>query len=294
MTGTNYFEYLSQVHEIDERCEIHGTRLKVFKDFEPFCLACREERIREEEQKRFEQAFDRKKRRTTQEVLLKDSVYTDSTLQTACFENYHVKPGTEAEHAKEFAINQAREYYRLRLENNKSIDQEQEEEQQPAFTTVFSGPVGVGKSHLAMSILKKLNEYNDLTYSCLFFSLDQLLRRIRNSYDDESEYLTEARAVQLALDADYFVLDDLGAEVGSIETNKRATDFMIRVLNAIVDGRQGKGLIITTNLTNLQIQAIYGHRIYSRLFANSKNHLFIFNDKRQTPDYRLMGGEKNV
>lgn len=46
MTGTNYFEYLSQVHEIDERCEIHGTRLKVFKDFEPFCLACREERIR--------------------------------------------------------------------------------------------------------------------------------------------------------------------------------------------------------------------------------------------------------
>ena len=51
MTGTNYFEYLSQVHEIDERCEIHGTRLKVFKDFEPFCLACREERIREEEQR---------------------------------------------------------------------------------------------------------------------------------------------------------------------------------------------------------------------------------------------------
>nr|WP_269816264.1 ATP-binding protein [Enterococcus faecalis] len=214
-------------------------------------------------------------------------------MQSACFENYHAKPGTEAEQAKEFAINQAREYYRLRLENNKSIEQEQEE-QQPAFTTVFSGPVGVGKSHLAMSILKKLNEYNDLTYSCLFFSLDQLLRRIRNSYDDESEYLTEARAVQLALDADYFVLDDLGAEVGSIETNKRATDFMIRVLNAIVDGRQGKGLIITTNLTNLQIQAIYGHRIYSRLFANSKNHLFIFNDERQTPDYRLMGGEKNV
>ncbi|MDK6248632.1 DNA replication protein, partial [Escherichia coli] len=99
------FEYLSQVHEIDERCEIHGTRLKVFKDFEPFCLACREERIREEEQKRFEQAFDRKKRRTTQEVLLKDSVYTDSTLQSACFENYHAKPGTEAEKAKEFAIN---------------------------------------------------------------------------------------------------------------------------------------------------------------------------------------------
>lgn len=292
MTGTNYFEYLSQVHEIDECCETHGTRLKVFKDFEPFCLVCREERIREEEQKRFEQAFERKKRRMTQEVLFKDSVYSDLTIESACFENYTVQDGSEAEQAKLFAVEQARDYYKLFLKNQELL--EQKEKKQPVFTTVFSGPVGVGKSHLAMSILQKLNEHNDCSYSCLFFSIDQLLRRIRNSYDDENEQITEMRAIQLAINADYFVLDDLGAEVGGIETNKTASDFVIRVLNAIVDGRQGKGLIITTNLTNLQIKSIYGARIYSRLFANSKNHLFIFSDKRKTQDYRLIGSNSYV
>ncbi|GEK32467.1 hypothetical protein KZO01_27760 [Kurthia zopfii] len=45
------------------------------------------------------------------------------------------------------------------------------------------GDVGVGKSHLAMSILRNLNEKRDV--ECLFISVREMMSKIRDSFDNK-------------------------------------------------------------------------------------------------------------
>lgn len=137
------------------------------------------------------------------------------------------------------------------------------------FTTWFTGNPGVGKSHLAMSILRNLNETGEKDKRCIFASVDEMLLRIRASFDDKESPYTEHYFVDLLSNADYLVLDDLGAETGGTGTNKKATDFTLRVLYAIANGRQNKPTIVTTNLTREALVRMYDPKLVSRLMKNT-------------------------
>lgn len=141
------------------------------------------------------------------------------------------------------------------------------------FTTWFTGTPGAGKSHLGMGILRNLNESGQKDKKCVFIDFDEMLRLIRDSYGDKHSKFTENYFINLCSEADYLVLDDLGAEIGSIaeeiQKQKKASDFIVRILNAIGQARQDRPTIITTNLSRDLLEWVYEKRTTSRLFKNT-------------------------
>ncbi|HVF31108.1 MAG TPA: ATP-binding protein, partial [Pyrinomonadaceae bacterium] len=72
---------------------------------------------------------------------------------------------------------------------------------------LFTGPVGVGKTHLAVSILKGLSERG---FSCLFYEFGTLLKEIQDSYNPNTK-ASELAVLAPVLNAEVLVLDEVGA-----------------------------------------------------------------------------------
>lgn len=102
---------------------------------------------------------------------------------------------------------------------------------------LFIGPCGVGKTHLAIGIIKELMNKG---IACRFFDFRNLLRRIKKSYSSGGEE-TEFDITDPILEVDVLLLD----EVGSIKT----TDWALDMLTHIVIQRynSNKTLIMTSN-----------------------------------------------
>ncbi|WP_341320851.1 ATP-binding protein [Solibacillus sp. FSL H8-0523] len=182
-------------------------------------------------------------------TLAKCSILQDETIKLARFDNYKEALGPEE------ATNKAKAWEYVK----RFIAGEQ-------FNLWIQSEItGVGKSHLAMSILKALNS---LERSCLYLDIDEMLRKIRGSFDNKDSKYTEQYFIDLATEVDFLVLDDLGAETGDIDTKKRASDYTSKILRAIANGRQHKSTIVTTNLKSTQLNGIYDRKVISRLMAN--------------------------
>ena len=128
------------------------------------------------------------------------------------------------------------------------------------------GGAGTGKSHLLVGILKNINELST-DKRCLFVSVPKLLGNIKKSFNDPTELKGEAYYMQLLADSDVLGLDDIGAEL-SMNTNKQATDFTINTLYNILNAREGKSTLFTSNLTIEQLSTIMDERIISRIKTN--------------------------
>lgn len=151
-----------------------------------------------------------------------------------------------------------------------------------SFNTWLTGTPGVGKSHLAMAILRNLNEKGDKDKSCLFISVDEMLLKIRDSFNNKESKFTEHYFVDLLSNVDYLVLDDLGAETGGTGTDKKASDFTLRILYSIANARQNKSSIITTNLSRESLIKMYDPKLVSRLMKDT--YLISF---KNTTDKRI-------
>jgi DNA replication protein DnaC len=69
------------------------------------------------------------------------------------------------------------------------------------------GPCGVGKTHLAVAVLKQLVRRG---HEALFYDYRELLKEIQNSYNPENP-ITESRLLEPVLSAEVLMLDDLGS-----------------------------------------------------------------------------------
>jgi len=103
---------------------------------------------------------------------------------------------------------------------------------------LFVGTVGVGKTHLAVGILKVL--IRDKGVPCLFCDYRELLKSIQNSYNP-SVPATEMQILRPVFDSEVLVLDELGAVHG--------TEWVFDTVNYILNSRynDNKTTIITTN-----------------------------------------------
>ena len=72
---------------------------------------------------------------------------------------------------------------------------------------VFMGPVGVGKTHLSVAIMRTLIEKG---VSSLFYEFGSLLKEIQNSYNPISQ-TSELKVLEPVFQAEVLVLDELGA-----------------------------------------------------------------------------------
>ena len=135
------------------------------------------------------------------------------------------------------------------------------------------GPQGVGKTHLAVGIIKKLIRQKSIP--CLFCTFPELLKEIQNSFNPSIQS-SEMTILQPILDTQVLVLDELGAQ----KPSDWVRDQVAYVLNYRYN--ENKVTIITTNfmdpgaegtkptVTDSLAQRI-GDRIRSRLFEMCKD-----------------------
>lgn len=103
------------------------------------------------------------------------------------------------------------------------------------------GPVGVGKTHLAVAILRELIERYQV--SGLFYQFGALLRRIQDSYNPISQ-TSELAVLQPVFDADVLVLDELGAS----KPTDWVRDTMMQIINTRYNDK--RLTIFTTNFSD--------------------------------------------
>lgn len=106
----------------------------------------------------------------------------------------------------------------------------------------FSGPIGIGKTHLAVGIIQELLYSKGVC--CLFCDYRELLKEIQNSYNP-SVQSTELEILRPVFDAEILVMDELGAV--------KPTDWVFDTVGYILNYRynQKKTTIITTNFPNV-------------------------------------------
>ena len=103
---------------------------------------------------------------------------------------------------------------------------------------LLSGDSGVGKTHLAVSVLRELVEKKGARGQ--FWDFHELIREIKNSYDPETK-TTELQVLAPVVETDILLLDDLGAW--------KMTDWMNDTLFYILNSRYmaKRSTLITTN-----------------------------------------------
>src|SRR5437588_7942911 len=102
------------------------------------------------------------------------------------------------------------------------------------------GPIGVGKTHLAVGIIQELIRSKGVP--CLFCDYRELLKEIQNSYNP-SVGTTEMQVLRPVLETEVEVLDELGVI-------KASTNWVQDTVSVILNARYNNMLttIITTNL----------------------------------------------
>jgi DNA replication protein DnaC len=100
------------------------------------------------------------------------------------------------------------------------------------------GPVGVGKTHLAVGILRELMVSKGVP--CLFYDYRELLKEIQNSYNP-SVNATEMSILRPVFETEVLALDELGA----VKPTEWVWDTVSHILNTRYNHK--RCTIITTN-----------------------------------------------
>lgn len=184
-------------------------------------------------------------------------------LEDATFENY--KPKNETQ------------------EKLLETSQEFVDEKMKQTTLFFQGDTGLGKTHLANCIF---NSFKNKIKPCIFLDLPSLLSMIRDSYGDYTKPSQE-KILESIKKCELLILDDIGAEYVKPDASgfeSWAADILFQIVNS----RQGKKNVYTTNFTSKYLNQKYGmmsKRIISRLMSNAKVI------KVEGEDHRLKGLE---
>ncbi len=146
---------------------------------------------------------------------------------------------------------------------------------------LLMGTCGVGKTHLAVSILKALTERK---FSCLFYEFGSLLKQIQDSYNPNTQS-SELKILSNIFDAEVLVLDEIGAS--------KPTDWVRDTMAHIINTRYNdkKLTIFTTNFLDERkadkeetLEDRIGVRLRSRLYEMCKTIKIEGHDYRQNFD----------
>lgn len=128
---------------------------------------------------------------------------------------------------------------------------------------LLMGPCGVGKTHLAVGIIRGLVERG---VPCLFYEFGALLKKIQESYNAQAQR-SELKVLAPVYEAEVLVLDELGAS----KPTDWVRDMMMQIINARYNDR--KLTLFTTNYTDERraqtdetLEDRIGVRLRSRLY----------------------------
>lgn len=140
------------------------------------------------------------------------------------------------------------------------------------------GDTGTGKTTLAMLVSKEALRGN---HTVAIYSMPKLLSRIRATFDAEAGEESYDEFFERLCEVDLLHIDDLGAE--------KQTDWVLEQLYALVNERyeRQKSIVVTTNLTQEQLEVQIGPRTVSRLIEICGEALPLWGeDARQKPQLR--------
>lgn len=252
----------------DDTCEIHGDNLLIAKKPDgqtpPFCPSCQKEKMKTKLSEIVKENDEKDIKARTYDVLERESLLNDPAIKRASFDNYVAKTESE-EKALSFAKARADKYV-----------------QGESFNMVLTGKAGTGKSHLAMSVAKAYNESGGK--SVMFVSIDELLRKVKDSFNNWNNPYTEQYAINLVTKVDLLIIDDLGSETSfrrerndvRSEYQQQAGEWTQKMLFGILNARERT--IITTNLSGNELKNIYNPKIVSRLMRSFGDNFFEFGD----------------
>ena len=120
---------------------------------------------------------------------------------------------------------------------------------------LFTGSIGVGKTHLAVSAIRALILNKGV--QCLFYDYRELLKQIQNSYN-ASVQTTEMEVLRPVFEAEVLVLDELGA----VKPTEWVWDTVSHILNTRYNDE--RTTIITTNFEDQPAGAVAGARAAAR------------------------------
>lgn len=179
------------------------------------------------------------------------------------------------------------------LERAKVIAEGFVKEYPTKYGLLFMGPSGIGKTHLAVSIIKRL--MREKSTPCLFRTFPDLLKEIQMSYSPVS-MSSELTLLQPVFDAEVLLLDELGAQ--------KPSSWVLETVAYVLNYRytENKITILTTNyldhddLESARKSASYslidriGVPMRSRLFEMCKTVVMSGEDfRRKYPQ----GGHRN-
>lgn len=124
------------------------------------------------------------------------------------------------------------------------------------------GPIGVGKTHLAVGIMKELMAQKGAR--CLFYDYRELLKEIQNSYN-ASVQTTEMEVLRPVFEAEVLVLDELGA----VKPTEWVWDTVSHILNSRYNDRLTT--IITTNFEDAPSAGAEGGRRLSSAARSNRD-----------------------
>jgi DNA replication protein DnaC len=136
---------------------------------------------------------------------------------------------------------------------------------------LLTGPVGVGKTHLAVAILRHLIEIYHVRG--LFYQFGVLLRQIQDSYNPVSQ-TSELKVLEPVFNAEVLVLDELGAS----KPTDWVRDTMMQIINTRYNDK--RLTIFTTNYSDKRknekdptelLEDRIGVALRSRLYEMCKN-----------------------
>ena len=117
------------------------------------------------------------------------------------------------------------------------------------------GPIGTGKTHLAVGIIKELMASKGA--ASLFYDYRELLKEIQNSYNS-SVHVTELEVLRPVFETEVLVLDELGA----VKPTEWVWDTVSLILNTRYNNN--RTTIITTNFDDKPAGTLAGPRAAAR------------------------------
>ncbi len=141
------------------------------------------------------------------------------------------------------------------------------------------GPTGVGKTHLAVAVLKALAQRD---VPVLFCDCNELLTQLRRSYGREAS-VSEADLIRPLVETEVVLLDDLGAH--------RASEWVFDVLFSVINYRYNhrKPLLVTSNLIvdrpGEDVRSLLVSRLSQRVYSRLAEMCLIV--EVRGPDYRV-------
>lgn len=249
----------------NEICKKHSCYMWTFKHpvrakgrktpYQPtFCPECQREDMAREQEKKIGEAYISSILSSTYDVLERNSIMPND-MKEASFNTFTTLNEVD-EKAKNYALRIARHYFKDGKGNS-----------------VILGRAGVGKTHLAIAIAKKLNidfKANNEPKSVLFMNVPTMFQKIQSGFSQKDARTTN-EWLELLKKVDYLILDDFGKG----EQTPWKMDFLYNLLDA------RDKTIITTNLTGAEMKQTFDSSLVSRVAKGAKDLTFKYPDNSE-------------